>query len=250
MTKLSIFFAQIILLTLLLSCSPLEVDELYIQRIKGTPLVIYDYFASGGLDTMVGGYTIQDSTKPFNIYRIKELPISNFIEIPDKDLIETVHTIIPNDKTKISLDPIEKDVLSINETKVEFSIYERFQGTTIPSCITNSFKFESFVETSDSLFFYGLTKTWKSSPDLPNGVGFKKGNIKLVGTVDGTVGRVVIEEFIRVLGIRKIYKHGSNQLDRVEEDKPIVCIKTYYFEPVDELFKSEFSDYGIFKRIL
>lgn len=250
MIKINNLIPKIVLLILLLSCSPLEVDELYIQRIEGTPLVIYDYFASGGLDTMVSGYTIQDSTKIFKIYKIKELPISNFIEIPNNKRIETIHTVSPNDKTKISLNTFKKDSLLIDDLKVRFSIYERFQGTTIPSCNLTSYEFDSFTETNDSLFFFGLSKTWESSPDLPNGVSFKKGNIKLVGTKAGIVGRVVIEEFIRTLGVRKIYKYGSNELDRIEENKPIICVKSYYFNPRNELLKSEFSDYGVFKRIL
>lgn len=228
-----------------------EVDELYVQKVKGSSLYIYDYYASGGFDAVKQGFSIQDSSEKFEISKVEGLPISNFADIPNADVINTVHTVYPEDRESFTINPIQEQTLNIGTTQINITVYEALPGNTTPHCNLMEYKFNSFKETPDSLFFYGVEKDWDASsdPELPDGVGFKKGNIKLVGTADGIVGRIVIEEFFITTGERKIYKYGSRVLDRIESNSPIICTDTFYFNPKNELFRNEFSDYGLFKRI-
>jgi len=228
---------------------PYTVDELYVQKIENSPLVIYDYYATGGMDAVKQGITIQDSTRIFDISRVEELPISIFLDIPNYKVINTAHTIYPEDKGSIKLTPIKNSSFTIGETQINLSIYERYPSNTVPNCNLIDYKFQSFTETPDSIKFHGITKTWDSSPDLPEGFGFRKGNIKLVGSIDGIIGRIVIGEFVNTLGERRVYKYGTNELIEVEKNKPIVCTRTYFFNPEKELYANDFSDYGVFKRV-
>ena len=226
---------------------PFQIDELYVQKIPESSLLIYDFYASGGFDAVKEGYIIQDSTEEFNISKVTKLPISLFLDVPNNKIINTAYIITPQENSPPSLEPIDRNSTIIGQTKINFTTFNRSSGSTIPYCGLKEYEFDSFTETSDSLFFYGVKNTRDSLQVFPDGLGFQKGNVKLIGNIEGIVGRVVIENIIKTIGKKRIYKPQSTVLDHIEENYPIVCTKTYYLNPRRKVQKNEFSDYGIFK---
>ncbi|WP_066223380.1 hypothetical protein [Formosa haliotis] len=101
----------------------------------------------------------------------------------------------------------------------------------------------------DSIYFYGIEKKFGNNKKDTTNVSFQKGNIKIIADDNGKIFRLEISELFKDNATKFKYKKGTNELTEKIENSPVVCIRTYYLIPKNEIYESEFSNYGIYKRV-
>ncbi|WP_299902051.1 hypothetical protein [uncultured Aquimarina sp.] len=221
---------------------------LYEQKIEGTSKVIYEYDAWGGRDSHSSGIVIIDSTKKFQVNSSKKIPISYFTEITNKTRIKAVKLKKAINNDSISLNPLKKENIEIKDISLEIEHYEQYNGYSDLGCILNTYSFQTFKETKDSLFLYGLKKEFGNNLAGKTSIGFKKGNIKLITDSIGKLNRLEIKELIIKRGNKRKYKKGTAEITERIKNSPVVCLRRYHFKPLIEINRDDFTDYGIFKR--
>jgi hypothetical protein len=231
-----------IILLLLIGCEePFPIDSIYLQRIENSSKVIYSYSAwSRYSDSNKSGFALMDSTETILISQLEDLPFSYLEGIATKNLIKGIHLVKPKDKHNLNPKPINN--YNLNQKNINISVEEKEyeMGLSNSSYITTGI-FETFMETKDSLFFYGVTCKGELEPLYPNGIGFRKGNIKLVESSDKKLVQIIINQ------LSEAYEKGSNKIKSTKEGTYFLRKKNYFFEPKGEIYIKEFSDYGIFK---
>ena len=110
-------------------------------------------------------------------------------------------------------------------------------------------RIQSFKETNDSLIIYGLDEKFGKNLKDKNSVSFQKGNIKLITDENGKIFRVVIKELFKNNATKFKYKKGTAEITEKISNSPVICFRVYYFMPKNEIYESEFSDFGIYKRV-
>lgn len=114
----------------------------------------------------------------------------------------------------------------------------------------NQYRFETFQETKDSIFFNGLDKIFGNNLENQTTTGFKKGNIKLMADEKGKLIRLEIKDLFKGIANKHKYKKGTAEIVEKTFDSPVICIRNYYFIPKSEIYISEFSNFGIFKPVI
>jgi hypothetical protein len=218
----------IICISLFCSCGPKWTISVHEQKIKNSPFSIYVYEGSGGRDSFINGFTINDTNEKTEILDQKHLPSRFFLEIPNKDSIKLLQTTENDNFTNPT-----KKTLDIIDIVIEVKTIKSFPEYSNSGCGLHEYKFSSFKETNDSLFFFNAKKkNSNENVDLIT-LGFEKGNITIIETFKGLVEYVRIEQLI----VKKINNFEAG------------CSRTYFFTSTKELKTSAFSDFGIFKPI-
>jgi hypothetical protein len=148
--------------------------DLYIQRIPYSSKVIYDYDAWGDRDSHQFGIAIMDSTEDFEVNKVRNLPISYFNEVPNNSRIYAI-SLQKADGDKMSLHPIENQETRVSDIDLRIDSYEEYSGYSDAGCILNEYQFQSFKETEDSLYLFGLQKIFGVNLEGKENVGFQKG---------------------------------------------------------------------------
>ncbi len=210
--------------------------ELWEQKIEGTNLSIYKFDAWGGRDSHVAGLKIKDSSKGFTQNDVlKGNGFSIFNTIPSKDSLYVLKTVRPdNGETNLNK-PVSKDRFVIEGINIYQDTYT-YNGAVTGNCILKAFDFKTFEETRDSLIFYDNESQFVNWPGYER-ISIPKGNVYLMTTKDNKyVARVVYED---LLTFEDLTKSKGIQ----------ICRHTKYFDPIDSIHISEFSDYGIYKPV-
>jgi hypothetical protein len=96
-----------------------------------------------------------------------------------------------------------------------------------------SFQFEEFKETRDSLWFYNLDEFEHGNRKHVDSLKFKKSNVAISQEKSSNIIKIVIEDLI--------INRASNE---------IISNITYHLTPKNKLSSNSFSDYGIFKEVV
>ena len=210
--------------------------ELWEQKIEGSNLSIYKFDAWGGRDSHVAGLKIKDSSKGFTQNDVlKGDGFSTFKTIPSKELIEVIKTVRPENGEDNSNIPVSKESFVIEGINLNQETYV-YNGTVTGNCILQAFDFQTFEETRDSLIFYDNESQFVNWPGYKR-ISIPKGNVYLMTSKDNKyVSRVVYEDLLI--------------FDDLTKSKGIqICRHTKYFDPIDSIQISDFSDYGIYKPV-
>ncbi|MEM8897783.1 MAG: hypothetical protein AAGC85_06745, partial [Bacteroidota bacterium] len=225
------FIALFAFVLLAQSCTGLSSEwdiELWEQKIEGSELSIYQFDAWGGRDSNISGLKIGESERGFtqsDVY-VKE-DFSYLKSIPNKDTLEVFKIVKP--KTKNSNKPTSQKTYQKKGLTIRQESYEYDRSVT-GICTLKAYDFQSFEETRDSLIFY------KNDSQFVEGKGFDriaipKGNVYLMTTRDNKfVARVVYSD-LKLFG-------GGKETRGIK-----ICNMTKYFDPIEELSISKFSDY-------
>tara|TARA_R110001592_G_scaffold25765_4_gene97493 strand:- start:1027 stop:1770 length:744 start_codon:yes stop_codon:yes gene_type:complete len=216
---------------------PTEWDiQLWEQKIEDSNLSIYKFDAWGGRDSNVSGLRIKDSSDGFTQEDVlKGDELSTFRAIPSKSLIQVFNTIRPENGESNSNIAISSKVFEIAGITINQETY-RYNGTVSGICNLKSYYFKTFEETRDSLIFYENDSQFVNGTNF-NSISIPKGNIYLISSKDNEyVERVVYHDLL-------IF-HNLSTSKGVE-----ICRHVKYFDPMDSIRVSEFSDYGIFKPV-
>jgi hypothetical protein len=215
-----------------------EVDELYLQKIEGTSKFLYKYDAWGGRDSHNAGYVILDSSEKFEVNFKNDLPFYYLLEVPTQTSVKGVSHICDNScgedfkSAPPILKPIKKEETERRDIKIVNLIYQ-YKGFAERSGGFESFKFEDFKETRDSLWFYNLDEFEHGNRDHVDTLKFRKTDVAIAQDKNFNIIKIVIEDLI--------------------VDQPINEIKsniTYHLTPKTKLSSKSFSDHGIFKQVV
>lgn len=209
---------------------------LYIQKIEGTTKLLYHYDVWGGRDSHATGYAVLEAREKFDVINVEsdKLTLSYLLEIPNKNEIFGIDIELPdygNNKNKkeifkpISVNEDKKDGIKLNIKNYQYAGYSERSGGL------SEYKFESFKETRDSIFFYDLYDTMTIEHVHLDSIKFKKGNV-----------------FISQFENREIIKIEISDLKISKVDSEIISNKKYVLKPKNDLKSNAFSDYGIFKQ--
>lgn len=232
--KKSIYLLSVALI--LLGCSTEWNMELWEQKIEGSNLSVYKFYAWGGFDTTVSGLKIKDSSIGFTQEDVlKGDGFSAFKTIPNKDLIKVIKTVrppkgVPNSNVPISTENFVIEGININQKSY------LYDGSVKEKCTLQAYNFHRFEETRDSLIFFDNESQfvgWKGK----DRISIPKGNVYLMTSIDNEyVIRIVYED---ILIFEDLTISGGIE----------ICRRTNFFNPIDSIRVSEFSDYGIYKPV-
>jgi hypothetical protein len=215
-----------------------NVNELYVQKIEGTSKFLYKYDAWGGIDSYNAGYVILDSSETFEVNLQNDLPFYYLQEVPTKTSIKGVSHICSdsckenyNSATPVFI-PIKKEESESHGIDIIHLIYQ-YKGFAERSGGFESFQFEEFKETRDSLWFYNLDEFEHGNRKHLDSLKFKKLNVTISQDESSNIIRIVIEDLI--------IDQPSNE---------IISNVTYHLTPKTKLNSKIFSDYGIFKGVV
>lgn len=215
-----------------------HVGELYSQRIEGTSKILYKYDAWGGRDSHASGFIILDSTETFEVNLEKDLKFTYLTEIPNKNNITGVTHECDNscdkhyDKTKAKYYPIKKENDTVKNINIQILIYQ-YKGFNEKYRELQSYHFERFKETRDSLYFYNLNDIESVDGGHLDTLKIKKSEVVIQLNQKSYVTKIVIEDII-------INKNS----------KEITGAHPYFLTPVNKIKSDAFSDYGIFKQVI
>jgi len=222
------------LLTLLTSCeNKWDTVELFAQKIDGTSKILYKYEAWGGRDTCVWGFIIYDSTEVFRV-PIDRIPIRRLQTIPSKNGFTAI-VMEETDFEKPTVSPVFTPlaIKKINENGVLITLKTyQFEGLSNREQGYESYQFESFRETRDSIFFYNLDDVESMEPTHLDILKLRKPNVFIRQDTLNAVDEITIEDL---------------QIKRITNE--IISSKTYSLKPKTKMKSDRFSDYGIFKKV-
>lgn len=114
-------------------------------------------------------------------------------------------------------------------------------------CFHDSYVFECWNETKDSIVFFGLTSTDVSKRHRER-LAFPKGNIVVYANNLIWVSRMRITEMLTGLEQRS-EPSLFNELAAMPPNLNVLCLKTTDFIPRDSLRQEALGAYGFFKQI-
>jgi len=247
----------IIIISTFTSCESVTTSNkrllsLYRQRIPHSRYVMYEFNISGymAFNGDNHGYAILDSSQTFSEDKTDEIN-ANYINGELRlDSLQMIYLYSPGDRVISTRDTLMIPTVESNKKYNGIPISVRgYQSTYgVPVNWTpggNEFTFDSFKETGDSLFLYGIKKTDNYGIELPITKGFIKGNIKLVDSAKGLIDHIEIKKFI--IKRDDVYKFGGR--DSILKNQPVVDMIYYDFFPKKSTSTSSFSDIGIYKRL-
>ena len=174
-----------------------EVDELYAQKIEGTSKILYKYDAWGGRDSHASGYVILDSAKIFQVNLSNDLPFTYLLEIPSKTFVRGISTDCDNscgEDYKKAI-PIFTPIKQVNTKRQDFSIINivyQYKGFAERDGGFESFKFEEFKETRDSLWFYNLNEFEHGNRKHVDSLKFKKSDVAINQDKSSNISKIII----------------------------------------------------------
>jgi len=220
-----------------------DTEMLFVQKIKGNKLLIVDYDVWFGRDGNRFGKTILSTTNGFDFRKINDLPIS-LIDKISQDKIEAI-SFLPSDSVE-SMELLKTKSIVIDGLTINFTFYKDYSSSG--PCMLNEYKFNSFKETGDSIFLYGLDKTFGNTKIINDQIGFKKGNIKIHSDSLGYVTKLDVEELI-LIGSDCKSDSGKSKENSNYDNLRFACKRTYFMKPKSLINEKAFSDFGFFKEI-
>ena len=190
-----------------------------------------------------------DSTEIFKLNSARKLPIYYLSDIPNRKQINSIGLKKAINNDSITLKIIESKNIQNNGIDIKVDYLEGYSGYSDATCLLNKYKFDTFKETDDNIYFYGVEKVFGNNIKNTTKVSFQKGNIKLITDDNGKLFRVEIRELFKDNATKFKYKKGTNEMTEKITNSPVVCVRTYYLIPKNEMNESEFSNYGIYKRV-
>jgi len=215
-----------------------DINELDAQKIEGTSKVLYKYYASGGFDAETEGYRILDSLEIFQVDINKDLPFTYLIGTPSKTFVSGASTDCDNScgedykNATAIFTPIKRENSERQDFRITNIIYQ-YKGFAERDGGFESFQFEDFKETRDSLWFYNLNEFEHGNRKHVDSLIFKKSNVTINQNESSNITKIVIENLI--------IDQPSNE---------IISNITYQLTPKTKLNSNRFSDYGIFKQVV
>jgi len=215
-----------------------DVDELYAQKIEGTSKLLYKYDAWGGRDAHAFGFAILDSTERFQVNLKNDLPFTDLAEPPSKTCIRGVSFECDNScgdnykKATPIFTPIKQENIKRQNFTITHIIYQ-YKGYAERSRGLETFQFETFQETRDSLLFYNLNGVASMNGKHLDSLKLKKTDVAIMQSSKHDIIKIVVADLVI----------GKN-LDE------IILNQTYSLTPKNKLSSKAFSDYGIFKQIV
>lgn len=214
-----------------------DISELYSQKIEGTSKILYKYEAWGGRDSHVSGFLILDSDKTFKIDLPNTLPFYKLSDIPNKSKIEGIMHECFNScgdgyyKAQPIFTPIKINNTESNNLKIETIIFQ-YRGYSERDRNLESYEFEKFVETKDSLYFYNLDDVESMNGIHLDELRIKKGEIYLQENEKGEIIKIVAKQ-----------KTLDNTTKEILEGR--IC----YLKPKNKILTTDFSERGIFRQV-
>ncbi len=216
-------------------------NTLFVQKIIGSDLSIVDYDVWYGRDGNSKGQTILKTTKNFDFRKVDKLPFNYFENISAKE-INGISLIKPKDYKKI----YKNKKRSIDNLDITTSFYRKNENSKL--YLLNVIEFNSFTETTDSLFFFELNNKSGVNSKTTSEIGFKKGNIKLQSDSLKNIYRIEILK-IQIDENQNIINNKTKNGIVKFENLPLAHQEIYYLKPTMTLNENDFSDFGIFKEI-
>ncbi len=216
--------------------------ELWRQKIENSNLSVYKYDAWGGRDTQLAGFKVLDSIAGFTQKDIYDNQGFSYLEsIPNKDTITVISLSSRTDNNK--------DVIltSLKETDyknyiLKFKSIEYNKYSSIKTVFEN-YRFKSFKETRDSLIFFNNKSKFVNGKNHER-ISIPKGNIYLMTSPDNqTVVRITYDD------VKIPTKETGHELQEKESTPNKLIQSTIYFDPIEEISITEFSNYGIYKPV-
>lgn len=234
MSKKTIVLIPLTIMSIIFtSCGDWSVSEVYIQKIEGSSKVLYKYAAWGGRDSHVSGYSILDSSEIFRVDLQNRLNFLDLKSIPTKKLIQGIEhdgsdyvKAIHDNYKPIKTTNFEKQGFRIEVKQYQYRGYSNHNGGL------DTYNFENFKETRDSLYFYNLDDVESVQPNHQDVLKFKKTNVYIDRNELNNVSKITINDL---------------QLTDVDE---IISSRTYFLRPKKIISINMFSDYGVFKRVI
>jgi len=213
-----------------------EIAELYSQPIQGTSKVLYKYDAWGGRDSHSFGYRILDSTENFNVNSQLDLPFYYLEGVSANGEVKGVsHRRSKNQENDNQLEPIfvpiEVERFFKNKVPIVHKIYQ-YKGFARRTIGFETFSFESFLETEDSLYFFNLDMIERAGERYIDTLKFKKTCIVLRSNKESELKQVVIEDLVLN-----------------EKTDEVISNVTWVLTPKNKTNVNSFSNQGIFKEI-
>ncbi|MGH1384368.1 hypothetical protein [Kordia sp.] len=201
--------------------------ELWEQKIENSNYSICKFDAWGGRDSHVSGMKLINSAEGFKQSDVMSgHQISYLTSIPSKHKIDGVF--------RNRIGAREKPFPKIKNAKINIKSYEDF-NTVNTKCLYKGYQFKSFKENRNSIIFYSNESVFVDGKDYDE-ISIPKGNIYIMtDKTNAIVKRITCEEV-------KFVKDSVTGEVRV-------CIDTKYFDPINEIKLSEFTDYGIYKPV-
>jgi hypothetical protein len=215
-----------------------NVSELYTQKIEGTSKLLYKYDAWGGRDSHSSGYVILDSTGTFEVDLNQNLPFYYLMEIPNNKVVVGVSHICNNSCGEDYKDappiftPLKKENSAREGIQVTNIVYQ-YKGFAERDAGFESFQFEEFKETRDSVWFYNLNEFEHGNRKHVDSLQFKKSDVTVAQNKNHEITKIIIQDLV--------VNKASNE---------IKSNITYHLTPKSKLNSASFSDYGIFKEVV
>lgn len=212
------------------------IDKLFVQKIEGSPNLIYDFSAWGGRDSNPHGFIILDSTQTFKVEVENILPVYQLSEIPNKTSIEG----ITHDCHGTCGEPYYKSIPVFKPMKIESQEIKGINLTTrtyqykgySESSNGGRYQFDKFIETKDSLYFYNLNDVESMEKNHLSELKVKKGEIYLYQNERKEIIKIIAREV---------------QLN--PETKSIEKISDYTLTPKYKTENHQFSERGVFREV-
>ena len=209
-----------------------NISELYLQRIEDSPKVIYKYSAWGGRDAQIHGYVILDSTQVFDINNLEPLQFNFLQATPKNKYILTVDDDNSEfDKmSKENFEPIKTQTSVVSGIKIITTIFKTQDYQTKNQGLER-YQFETFRETSDSIFFFNLIDIESIKPKRLDSLKFKKTNVYLKQKVPNVISMIIVQDL------------------KLSNDRELISNIQYRLTPKNKTYFDSFSNVGIFKEI-
>lgn len=236
-----------LILTLLISISSCMRTnwsvELWEQKIENSNYSVYKYDAWGGRDTHLAGYKVLDSVDGFKQRDVLESHGFSYLKsIPNRDTITIVSLSRKTGENTIPVLLKSTEYRDFISLIMKTNTYE-YNGESTKKSFLKSYRFKSFQETRDSLIFFSNRSQFVDGIDYER-ISIPKGNILLMTSKDNRkVVRIIYEDIVIP------YNEEGNDLVEGEAANKKLYRPTIYFDPIEDIDLSEFSDYGIFKPV-
>jgi hypothetical protein len=255
MEKIRQLIIRLILIGGLSSCvlgSDFKLEMLYRQRIANSSKVIYSFYFSASLPTAGDwtGQVIMDSAEKFPSAvntrgDLDELPYYSLFDgkITGEKIKMLGIEAQGSAEGDTLLSPLSHEQRKYSGVMVDATRYKETYGSAIDVSL-QEYQFGSFVETRDSLIFYGVTR--KFGRGLPDIVAFIKGNIKVVDSANGVINHIEVGTIL--IGRGDIYKPGKPF--ELVHDRPVIGEQDIWFYPKQPTPSARMTDYGIYKAVV
>src|SRR5262249_29893358 len=152
-----------------------------------------------GRDANAFGYIILDSTEIFRVRVQNNLPFTYLLEPPSRTVIRGISQVCDSScgenyyKTTPVYVPIKKENTESRNFRIVNNVYQ-YRVFSDRTKGLESFQFQNFRETRDSLFFYNLDDVESLNGKHVDSLNFKKTEVVIAQGKNGEIVKIVIED--------------------------------------------------------